>query len=50
VPAVINFWLFAQTLRTVIPGIQQSLGLDPTVANLAVWVTALMPGRQALSD
>jgi MFS transporter, DHA2 family, multidrug resistance protein len=42
--AVINFWLFAQTLLNVIPGIQQSLGLDPTVANLAVSVTALMSG------
>jgi MFS transporter, DHA2 family, multidrug resistance protein len=42
--AVINFWLFAQTLLNVIPGIQDSLGLDPTVANLAVSVTALMSG------
>lgn len=42
--AVINFWLFAQTLLNVIPGIQSSLGLDPTVANLAVSVTALMSG------
>lgn len=42
--AVINFWLFAQTLLNVIPGIQNSLGLDTTVANLAVSVTALMSG------
>jgi len=42
--AVITFWLFAQTLLNVIPGIQGSLGLDPTVANLAVSVTALMSG------
>lgn len=42
--AVINFWLFAQTLLNVIPGIQRSLGLNPTVANLAVSVTALMSG------
>jgi DHA2 family multidrug resistance protein-like MFS transporter len=42
--AVITFWLFAQTLLNVIPGIQASLGLDPTVANLAVSVTALMSG------
>lgn len=42
--AVINFWLFAQTLLNVIPGIQKSLGLDATVANLAVSVTALMSG------
>lgn len=42
--AVVTFWLFAQTLLNVIPGIQKSLGLDPTVANLAVSVTALMSG------
>jgi len=42
--AVITFWLFAQTLLNVIPGIQGSLGLDTTVANLAVSVTALMSG------
>lgn len=42
--AVLTFWLFAQTLLNVIPGIQGSLGLDTTVANLAVSVTALMSG------
>jgi MFS transporter, DHA2 family, multidrug resistance protein len=42
--AVINFWLFAQTLLNVIPGIQQSLGLGRTVADLAVSITALMSG------
>ncbi|GAA3117257.1 multidrug efflux MFS transporter NorB [Kribbella aluminosa] len=42
--AVINFWLFAQTLLNVIPGVQNSLGLAPTVANLAVSITALMSG------
>lgn len=42
--AVINFWLFAQTLLNVIPGIRTSLQLDPTIANLAVSVTALMSG------
>lgn len=42
--AVIGFWLFAQTLLNVIPGIQKSLGLDTTVANLAVSITALMSG------
>jgi MFS transporter, DHA2 family, multidrug resistance protein len=42
--AVVNFWLFAQTLLNVIPGIQTSLGLDATVANLAVSITALMSG------
>jgi DHA2 family multidrug resistance protein-like MFS transporter len=42
--AVITFWLFAQTLLNVIPAIQESLGVGPTVANLAVSVTALMSG------
>ena len=42
--AVITFWLFAQTLLNVIPAIQGELGLDATVANLAVSVTALMSG------
>jgi len=42
--AVITFWLFAQTLLNVIPAIQGSLGLNATVANLAVSVTALMSG------
>lgn len=42
--AVISFWLFAQTLLNVIPAIQGSLGLDATVANFAVSVTALMSG------
>jgi MFS transporter, DHA2 family, multidrug resistance protein len=42
--AVINFWLFAQTLLNVIPGIRDSLGLDPTIANLAVSITALTSG------
>src|SRR6185312_3847454 len=42
--AVVTFWLFAQTLLNVIPAIQGELGLDATVANLAVSVTALMSG------
>jgi len=42
--AVITFWLFAQTLLNVIPGIQGQLGLGTTVANLAVSITALMSG------
>jgi uncharacterized membrane protein YeiH len=42
--AVVTFWLFAQTLLNVIPGIQGALGLDETVANLAVSITALMSG------
>ncbi|WP_167045275.1 MFS transporter [Salinibacterium sp. ZJ454] len=42
--AVINFWLFAQTLLNVIPGIQDELGIERTVGNLAVAVTSLFSG------
>jgi DHA2 family multidrug resistance protein-like MFS transporter len=42
--AVINFWLFAQTLLNVIPGIEGSLGVERTVGNLAVSITALFSG------
>ena len=42
--AVINFWLFAQTLLNVIPGIQGQLGVERTLANLAVSVTSLFSG------
>lgn len=42
--AVINFWLFAQTLLNVIPGIQDQLGVERTLANLAVSVTSLFSG------
>lgn len=42
--AVINFWLFAQTLLNVIPGIQGQLGVERTLANLAVSITSLFSG------
>jgi MFS transporter, DHA2 family, multidrug resistance protein len=42
--AVITFWLFAQTLLNVIPGIQGELGVPPTLANLAVSITSLFSG------
>jgi MFS transporter, DHA2 family, multidrug resistance protein len=42
--AVINFWLFAQTLLNVIPGIQGELGVQRTIANLAVSATSLFSG------
>ncbi|SDL86524.1 MFS transporter [Arthrobacter sp. ok362] len=42
--AVINFWLFAQTLLNVIPGIQGSLGIERTLGNLAVSITSLFSG------
>ncbi|MGM0928228.1 MAG: MFS transporter [Actinomycetota bacterium] len=42
--AVINFWLFAQTLLNVIPGIRDQLGVEQTLANLAVSITSLFSG------
>ncbi|SDS22309.1 MFS transporter [Agrococcus carbonis] len=42
--AVINFWLFAQTLLNIIPGIQGELGVEQTIANLAVSLTSLFSG------
>lgn len=42
--AVINFWLFAQTLLNIIPGIQGELGVETTLANLAVSLTSLFSG------
>ncbi|WP_193596376.1 MFS transporter [Microbacterium sp. YJN-G] len=42
--AVINFWLFAQTLLNVIPGIQGELNVTRSLANLAVAVTSLFSG------
>lgn len=42
--AVITFWLFAQTLLNIIPGISQDLELTGTVANLAVSITSLFSG------
>ncbi|MGZ2223909.1 MFS transporter [Glutamicibacter nicotianae] len=42
--AVINFWLFAQTLLNVIPGIRGQLGVEETLANLAVSINSLFSG------
>ena len=42
--SVVTFWLFAQTLLNVIPGIQGELGIEQTIANLAVSVTSLFSG------
>lgn len=42
--AVITFWLFAQTLLNVIPGIQGELGVPETLANFAVSITSLFSG------
>ena len=42
--AVLTFWLFAQTLLNVIPGIREELGVVSTTANLAVSITSLFSG------
>lgn len=42
--AVLTYWLFAQTLLNVIPGISSSLGLESSIATLAVSITALFGG------
>ncbi|WP_407279837.1 MFS transporter [Aromatoleum evansii] len=41
---VITFWLFAQTTLNIAPDMQRDLGLDPSVMNIAVAVTALFSG------
>lgn len=42
--SVLTFWLFAQTLLNVIPGIQGQLGMARTLGNLAVSITSLFSG------
>lgn len=42
--AVLTFWLFAQTFVNVRGAVAESLGLDETVANLSVSITALFTG------
>lgn len=42
--AVINFWLFAQTLLNVITGIQGGFGIERTMGNLTVSVTPVVSG------
>ncbi len=41
---VLTFWLFAQTTLNVAPGMQQELGLDASMMNIAVAITALFSG------
>ena len=41
---VIAFWLFAQTTLNIAPAMQQDLGLDANLMNIAVAVTALFSG------
>lgn len=42
--AVLTYWLFAQTLLNVIPGISDALGLESSIATLSVSITALFGG------
>lgn len=42
--AVLTFWLFAQTLLNVIPVVQDSLGIETTLANFAVSISSLFAG------
>ncbi len=41
---VIAFWLFAQTTLNVAPDMQKDLGLDASMMNIAVAITALFSG------
>lgn len=41
---VLTFWLFAQTTLNVAPDMQEDLGLDPSVMNITVALTALFSG------
>lgn len=41
---VITFWLFAQTTLNVAPDMQRDLGLDNSLMNIAVAITALFSG------
>ena len=41
---VIAFWLFAQTTMNVAPDMQKDLGLDASMMNIAVAITALFSG------
>ena len=41
---VLAFWLFAQTTLNVAPDMQKDLGLDTSVMNIAVAITALFSG------
>ena len=41
---VIAFWLFAQTTLNVAPDMQKDLGLDSSMMNIAVAITALFSG------
>src|ERR1041384_4545708 len=41
---VLAFWLFAQTTLNVAPDMQRDLGMDASVTNIAVSITALFSG------
>ena len=41
---MLTFWLFAQTVLNINPGMRQELGLDANTMNIAVSITALFSG------
>ena len=41
---VVTFWLFAQTTLNIAPGMGKDLGLDASMMNIAVAITALFSG------
>src|SRR5581483_10439543 len=41
---ILTFWLFAQTTLNIAPDMQKDLGLDASLMNIAVAVTALFSG------
>lgn len=41
---VVSFWLFAQTTLNIAPDMGRTLGLDPSVMNVAVAITSLFSG------
>lgn len=41
---VIAFWLFAQTTLNIAPDMEQDLGVNTSIMNIAVSITALFPG------
>ena len=44
VPAVVTFWLFAQTTLNVAPTIRADLQISESLSNIAVTITALFSG------
>ena len=41
---VVAFWLFAQTTLNIAPAMEETLGIDANLMNIAVSITALFSG------